>query len=90
MGLVIVMIVGAVFGWLVAIIVDRDDRVGTLVCALAGVAGAVVGAILAGNVPLLAGVSPVQLFWSVLGAVIAIVACNTAGVFGIRAEPRNV
>lgn len=78
MGLAIVMIVGAILGWLVAIIVDRDDRVGSAKCALAGTAGAVLGALLAGGIPLLAGVSPVQLLWAVIGAVVAIVAINTA------------
>lgn len=84
MGLIIVVIVGGVFGWLAAILVDRDDRVGTTACALSGVAGAVIGALLAGNVPLLAGLSPDQLLWAVLGSLVAIVASNTAGVFGPR------
>ncbi len=79
MGLLITIIVGAVFGWLGAIMVARDDRVGTTVCALSGTIGAVIGAVLAGNVPLTAGVSPAQLLWAVLGAVIAIVAINAAG-----------
>lgn len=84
MGFVIVVIVGAIFGWLAAIVVDRDDRVGTALCTLAGTAGAVTGAILAGNVPLFAGVSPTQLLWAVLGAVTAIVAVNAAGVHRLR------
>lgn len=90
MGLFIVMIVGAIFGWLVAIVVERDDRVGSVVCMLAGAAGAVLGALLAGDVPLLAGVSPVQLLWSVVGAVLAIVAINAAGVFRPRSDQRKV
>lgn len=81
MGLVIVMIVGAIFGWLAAIVVDRDDRVGTAICTLAGTVGAVVGAIVAGNVPLIEGVSPAQLFWAALGALVAIVVINVAGVY---------
>lgn len=85
MGLIIVIIVGAVFGWLVAIVVDRDDRVGSAVCGLAGAVGAVVGAVLAGDVPLLSGVSPEQLLWAVVGALMAIVGINTA----VALRPRS-
>ena len=76
MGLVIVTVVGAILGWLAAIVVDRDDRVGTALCAGVGLTGAVIGAILAGDVPLALGVSVGQLLWSVLGAMLAIVATN--------------
>lgn len=90
MGLFIVMIVGAIFGWLIAIVVERDDRLGSAVCMLSGATGAVLGALLAGDVPLLAGVSPVQLLWAVVGAVLAIVTINAAGVFRPRSDERNV
>ncbi|WP_133365921.1 GlsB/YeaQ/YmgE family stress response membrane protein [Qipengyuania sediminis] len=76
MGLAIVIIVGAVLGWLAAIVVDRDDRVGTAICAFVGAKGALVAALLAGDVPLVRGLSEEQLLWSVLGALLAIVAVN--------------
>lgn len=81
MGLVIVMIVGAIFGWLAAIVVKREGRVRLLMCVLSGAAGAVAGAALAGNVPLIAGVSPLQLLWAVLGAIVAIAAINAARAY---------
>lgn len=90
MGLVIVIIVGAVLGWLAAIVVDRDDRVGTAVCALAGVGGAITAAVVSGNVPLMAGISPAQLLWAVVGALVAIVAINAAGAHRPRTDQRNV
>lgn len=90
MGLAIVMIVGAILGWLAAIVIDRDDRVGSAVCAFAGTAGAVAGAISAGDVPLFAGVSPVQLLWAAIGAIVAIVAINAAGVFRHRSRQGKV
>lgn len=90
MGLVIVVIVGAIFGWLVAIVIDRADRVGTAICAMAGTAGAVFGAIVAGRVPLMAGVSPTQLLWAVLGAVLVVVGINAAGVHRPRLGTRNI
>lgn len=80
MGLVIVMVVGAILGWLASIVVERDDRVGTAVCALAGVAGAIVAAVLAGDIPLVSGLSPTQLLWATLGAIASIVAINAAVV----------
>lgn len=76
MGLLIVLIVGAVLGWLAAIIVDRDDRVGTAICAFVGLTGALIAALLAGDVPLALGVSAQQLLWSVLGAMLAISVTN--------------
>ena len=76
MGLVIVIVVGAILGWLAAIVVERDDRVGAAICALAGTVGAVIAAVLAGDVPLTVGISAPQLMWGVVGAVLAIVAIN--------------
>lgn len=80
MGLVIVIVVGAILGWLAAIVVERDDRVGAAICSLAGTVGSVVAAVLAGDVPLAVGVSAPQLLWGVVGALLAIVAINAAVV----------
>lgn len=90
MGLFIVMIAGAIFGWLIAIVVDRDDRVGSAVCTLAGTVGAVIGARFSGDVPLLVGVSPVQLLWAVVCAMAAIIAINAASVMRESSSQRNV
>lgn len=80
MGLAIVIVVGAILGWLASIAIERDDRVGAAICALAGTVGSVIAALLAGNVPLVVGVSVPQLLWGVVGAVLAIVAINAAVV----------
>lgn len=78
MGLVIIIVVGAILGWLAAIVIERDDRAGAAICALAGMFGSVVAAALVGDVPLARGVSAAQLLWGVVGAVLAIVAANAA------------
>ena len=78
MGLLIVSIIGAIMGWLAAILLDRHVRGGTAVCSGVGVAGAIAGALLVGGVPLLLGVSAAQLLWSVLGSLFAIIATNAA------------
>lgn len=76
MGFFIVLIVGAVLGWLAAIAVQRDDRIASLSCAAAGMVGGVLGALLAGDVPLAIGVSATQLLWGVLGAAFLIICVN--------------
>ena len=81
MGLIIVMVVGSVLGWLAAIVISRDDRVAAVICVSAGLAGALAGAVLSGDVPLVTGISARQLLWSVLGAMLTIAAINA--VFGV-------
>ena len=90
MGFIIVMVVGAILGWLAAIVVRRDDRVGTAICAGAGLAGALAAATLAGEVPLAIGVSATQLFWAVLGATLAIVAINAMFVHRLEAQTGKI
>ena len=90
MGLAIVIIVGAILGWLASIVVERDDWVGAAVCAVAGTVGSVAGAMLAGQVPLMLGVSPAQLLWAVLGALVGIVAINAVVVSKLNARPGTV
>lgn len=90
MGLAIIIVVGAILGWLAAIVVRRDDRVGAALCTLAGVAGSVAAASLAGDVPLAQGVSPAQLLWGVAGALFAIIAINTAVVTRLGHRTDNV
>ena len=86
MGLIIVIVVGAVLGWLAVIVVNRDDRVGTAICVAAGLAGALAAAAIAGDVPLAKGLSPTQLLWSAVGAILAIVTANvlSGSMFGHR------
>jgi uncharacterized membrane protein YeaQ/YmgE (transglycosylase-associated protein family) len=76
MGLIILIIVGALLGWLGSIVFRRESRSGILTCMLAGTAGALAGGALNGSVPLLAGIAPMQLIWAVLGASVAVVAAH--------------
>ena len=89
MGFIIVIVVGAILGWLASIIVEREDRVGTALCVLSGVLGSVVAAVAAGDVPLTDGVSATQLLWGVAGAALAIVAINAAVVTRLGSAPGN-
>ena len=59
--------------------------------AFAGLGCAVTGAVLVGRVPLLAGVTPTQLLWAVLGALTAIIASNAVALNGLHwGDWRNV
>lgn len=90
MGLIIVVVVGAILGWLAAIVVERDDRAGAAICVLAGMVGAVGAAALTGDVHLAVGLSASQLLWSVAGALLAIVAINAAVVTRLGTTSVNV
>lgn len=90
MGLVIVIMVGAILGWLASIVVDRDDRLGAAICALAGMVGSVIAALLAGDFPLVTGVAATQLLWAVVGAILAIVAINAAVVTRLGPQAGSV
>lgn len=77
MGLIIVIIVGGILGWLVTIVVGREGF-GGRVCTVAGAAGATLGALVAGDVPLFSGVSATQLLGAVIGAIVAVFALTIA------------
>lgn len=90
MGLLIVIVIGAIMGWLASIVVEREDRAGTALCVLAGVLGSMIAAVAAGDVPLMTGVSPSQLLWSVAGAALTIVAINAAIVTRLGSGPGDI
>ncbi|MEO1969214.1 MAG: hypothetical protein ABGW87_10935 [Sphingomonadaceae bacterium] len=78
MGLALVIIIGAILGWLGAFLLGRDDMRGATISVLTGIAGALFAATRAGPELLPYGVSPIELIWGCLGAVLAIVLVNLA------------
>ena len=72
MGLIILVVVGAVLGWLGSILLRREDRCAILTMAGAGIVGALVASAVLGNANLLAGTGAYDLLWAVIGAVVAI------------------
>lgn len=80
MGLVILIIVGALLGWLGSIVVQREHRTGILVLVFAGIAGAIVGGLLEGGVPLLTGIAASQILWAMLGSTMAIAIAHLLAV----------
>ncbi|HBR85131.1 MAG TPA: hypothetical protein DD861_13265 [Erythrobacter sp.] len=77
MGLLILVVVGALLGWLATIILRIEDGRSILANALVGVLGSLVTGLIAGNGAVFGTVSGVALLWAVLGSVIAI------GVFNL-------
>ena len=77
MGLLILVVVGALLGWLATIILRIEDGRSILANALVGVPGSLVTGLIAGNGAVFGTVSGVALLWAVLGSVVAI------GVFNL-------
>ena len=77
MGLLILVVVGALLGWLATIILRIEDGRSILANALVGVLGSLVTGLIAGNGAVFGMVSGVALLWAVLGSVVAI------GVFNL-------
>ena len=77
MGLLILVVVGALLGWLATIILRIEDGRSILANALVGVLGSRVTGLIAGNGAVFGTVSGVALLWAVLGSVVAI------GVFNL-------
>lgn len=76
MGLVILVIVGAIFGWLTTIVLRIEEGRGILANALVGVLGSLIAGLIAGNGTFLGAISGIALMWAVAGSVIAIAAFN--------------
>ena len=72
MGLLILLVVGALLGWLATIILRIEDGRGILANALVGVLGSLIVGAIAGNGAVFGTVSGVALLWAVLGSVVAI------------------
>ena len=77
MGLLILVVVGALLGWLATIILRIEDGRSILANALVGVLGSLVTGLIAGNGAVFGTVSGVALLWAVLVSVVAI------GVFNL-------
>ena len=72
MGLLILLVVGALLGWLATIILRIEDGRSILANALVGVLGSLIVGASAGNGAVFGTVSGVALLWAVLGSVVAI------------------
>ncbi|MFA6218729.1 MAG: GlsB/YeaQ/YmgE family stress response membrane protein [Erythrobacter sp.] len=72
MGLLILAALGAVLGWLAAIVLRIEDGRPILSHMIAGIAGSLLAGLFIGNASIVGGVSAMVLLWAVPGAVVAI------------------
>lgn len=72
MGLLILIVVGALLGWLATIVLHIEDGRSILANALVGVLGALVAGLVAGNGTIFGTVSASALLWAVAGAIVLI------------------
>lgn len=84
MGLLILIVVGAILGWLATILLRIEDGRDILTNALVGVLGAILAGMIAGNGVFLGALSGMALLWSVIGAVVALVIFNLARQHAFR------
>jgi uncharacterized membrane protein YeaQ/YmgE (transglycosylase-associated protein family) len=76
MGLLILIIVGAILGWLATIVLRIEDGREILANALVGVLGSLLVGLIAGNGTFLGAVSGFALIWAVAGSLVALAAFN--------------
>ena len=72
MGLLILIVVGALLGWQATIILRIEDGRNILANALVGVLGSLVTGLIAGNGAFFGTVSGIALLWAVLGSFVSI------------------
>jgi len=72
MGFLILIVVGALLGWLATIILRIEDGKDILANSLVGVLGSLVTGLIAGNGAVFGTVSGIALLWAVLGSVVSI------------------
>ena len=84
MGLLILIVVGALLGWLATIILRIEDGRSILSNALAGVAGSLIVGLIAGNGAIVGSVSGIALIWAVMGSVVAIGLFNLVRQYAYR------
>lgn len=78
MGLLILIVVGSLLGWLGSIVLRREGRGDILTMMGAGIVGSLLAGALLAKANLLASVGAVDLLWAVLGAVVAIAIADVA------------
>lgn len=78
MGLIILIVIGVILGWLATVILRIEDSKGILSNMIAGVIGSVAAGLVAGQGTIFAGVSAVALGCAIAAAAVLIAALNLA------------
>lgn len=72
MGLLILIVVGVLMGWLGTIVLRIEDGRGILINALVGTLGSLIAGLIAGDGAVFGTVGGMALLWALLGAVAAV------------------
>ena len=76
MGLILLIVVGGILGWLASIVVRADDRQGILLNVSVGIAGALVAGLVSNSGSILGGLSALALLVSFVGALALLALLN--------------
>ena len=76
MGLLILIVVGAILGWLATIVLRIEDGRNIATNAAVGVAGSLLAGLIAGNSSIVGAISGIALLWAVMGSIVALGAFN--------------
>ncbi len=76
MGLIILIVVGAILGWLASIVMRADDKQGILLNVAVGVAGALAVGVATNNGSILGGISASGLLFSFGGTLVLLAIVN--------------
>lgn len=74
MALILLIVIGAILGWLASIITRTEDRNGILTDMGVGVAGSLVAGLLVSNSSIIGGLSANALLAAIAGSVLALAA----------------
>ena len=89
MGLLILIVVGAILGWLATIVLRIEDGRNIATNAAVGVAGSLLAGLIAGNGSIVGAISGIALLWAVMGAILVIGAYNFVRQRVDRSTQRN-
>ena len=76
MGLIILIVVGAILGWLASIVMRTDDRQGILLNVAVGISGALVAGAVTNHGSILSGISATALLLSFAGTLVLLALVN--------------
>lgn len=76
MGIIILIIVGGIIGWLASIVMRTDAQQGILLNIVVGIVGALLAGLVVGGNTIMSGFSLSALLFSFLGAVVLLAIVN--------------
>jgi uncharacterized membrane protein YeaQ/YmgE (transglycosylase-associated protein family) len=76
MGLIILVVVGGILGWLASIVMRTDAQQGILLNVVVGIVGAFLAGLVVGGGSITAGITMMSLLWSFVGAVVLLAIVN--------------